>query len=236
MDAAGYVRVHVRFSFDSAYAPILMGHGLMRCCCFCLSDSSARWGWRQWLHCSGLAFSKEDSLWYELFIWRLTFSTRKQNIQCSIFFFRQERLFIALHCCLILLSGWEMRWGWTSNVNSVCRAFSGLASNSNDRILLLVTIFEVESNSCIVNYVFQYLKNVQIRDIPILERFSLFICIALVWAYAQILTAGGAYKHSPEVTQINCRTDRANLISSAPWFVSAYFPIEFVISLMCQVN
>jgi xanthine/uracil permease len=82
----------------------------------------------------------------------------------------------------------------------------------------------------------QYLKNVQIRDIPILERFSLFICIALVWAYAQILTAGGAYKHSPEVTQINCRTDRANLISSAPWFVSAYFPIEFVISLMCQVN
>ncbi|KAG8077996.1 hypothetical protein GUJ93_ZPchr0007g3526 [Zizania palustris] len=39
-------------------------------------------------------------------------------------------------------------------------------------------------------------QNAQIRDIPILERFSLFICIAVVWAYAQILTAGGAYKHS----------------------------------------
>nr|XP_040252091.1 nucleobase-ascorbate transporter 2-like [Aegilops tauschii subsp. strangulata] len=38
-------------------------------------------------------------------------------------------------------------------------------------------------------------QNVQIREIPILERFSLFICIALVWAYAQILTSGGAYNH-----------------------------------------
>ncbi|KAG8055355.1 hypothetical protein GUJ93_ZPchr0001g30921 [Zizania palustris] len=72
----------------------------------------------------------------------------------------------------------------------------------------------------------QYLKNVQIRDIPILERFSLFVCIAVVWAYAQILTAGGAYKHSSEVTQINCRTDRANLISSAPW-IKIPFPLQW---------
>uniref|UniRef100_A0A453FJX4 Uncharacterized protein n=1 Tax=Aegilops tauschii subsp. strangulata TaxID=200361 RepID=A0A453FJX4_AEGTS len=62
--------------------------------------------------------------------------------------------------------------------------------------------------------------------IPILERFSLFICIALVWAYAQILTSGGAYNHSTEVTQINCRTDRANLISSAPWIKIPY-PLQW---------
>jgi hypothetical protein len=72
----------------------------------------------------------------------------------------------------------------------------------------------------------QYLKNVQIKDIPVLERFSLFICIALVWAYAQILTSGGAYKNSTEVTQINCRTDRANLISSAPWIKIPY-PLQW---------
>ncbi|KAK8453701.1 hypothetical protein SEVIR_5G329400v4 [Setaria viridis] len=72
----------------------------------------------------------------------------------------------------------------------------------------------------------QYLKNIQIKDIPILERFSLFICIALVWAYAQILTSGGAYKNSTEVTQINCRTDRANLISSAPWIKIPY-PLQW---------
>ncbi|TVU35054.1 hypothetical protein EJB05_16922 [Eragrostis curvula] len=72
----------------------------------------------------------------------------------------------------------------------------------------------------------QYLKNVQIKEVPILERFSLFICIALVWAYAQILTSGGAYKHSSVVTQISCRTDRANLISSAPWIKIPY-PLQW---------
>ncbi|AQL00306.1 Solute carrier family 23 member 2 [Zea mays] len=72
----------------------------------------------------------------------------------------------------------------------------------------------------------QYLKNIQIKEIPILERFSLFICVALVWAYAQILTSGGAYKNSAEVTQNNCRTDRANLISSAPWIKIPY-PLQW---------
>jgi nucleobase transporter 1/2 len=64
----------------------------------------------------------------------------------------------------------------------------------------------------------QYLKHVNIRHVPVLERFSLLMCIALVWVYAHILTASGAYKHTALVTQINCRTDRANLISSSQWF------------------
>jgi hypothetical protein len=82
-------------------------------------------------------------------------------------------------------------------------------------------------------YSFQYLKNVQIKEVPILERFSLFICVALIWAYAQILTSGGAYKHSTEATQISCRTDRANLISSAPWLVRPQSDI--LILLACGV-
>jgi len=64
----------------------------------------------------------------------------------------------------------------------------------------------------------QYLKHVNIRHVPVLERFSLLMCIALVWVYAHILTASGAYKHTALVTQINCRTDRGNLISSSEWF------------------
>jgi nucleobase transporter 1/2 len=64
----------------------------------------------------------------------------------------------------------------------------------------------------------QYLKHVNIHHVPVLERFSLLMCIALVWVYAHILTASGAYKHTALVTQINCRTDRANLISSSQWF------------------
>ena len=60
----------------------------------------------------------------------------------------------------------------------------------------------------------------------------MFICIAVVWAYAQILTSGGAYKHSPMITQINCRTDRANLISSAPWLApSSNFHVSVIYDL-----
>lgn len=73
----------------------------------------------------------------------------------------------------------------------------------------------------------QYLKHVQVRHFPILERFSVLISIALVWVYAHILTASGTYKHTSLLTQINCRTDRANLITSADWFVLCGFFFNF---------
>uniref|UniRef100_A0A0D9XCG1 Nucleobase-ascorbate transporter 2 n=1 Tax=Leersia perrieri TaxID=77586 RepID=A0A0D9XCG1_9ORYZ len=72
----------------------------------------------------------------------------------------------------------------------------------------------------------QYLKHVIVRHVPVLERFSLLICIALVWVYAHILTASGAYKHATLITQFSCRTDRANLISSALW-ISIPFPLQW---------
>ncbi|VFQ97095.1 unnamed protein product [Cuscuta campestris] len=72
----------------------------------------------------------------------------------------------------------------------------------------------------------QYLKNFQFRKVPILERFGLVISVAVIWAYAHILTASGAYKHRPEATQLHCRTDRAYLISSAPW-VKIPFPLQW---------
>ncbi|RLN03951.1 hypothetical protein C2845_PM13G11270 [Panicum miliaceum] len=72
----------------------------------------------------------------------------------------------------------------------------------------------------------QYLKHVQVRHFPILERFSVLISIALVWVYAHILTVSGAYKHSSPPTQVNCRTDRANLITTAPW-ISVPYPLQW---------
>ncbi|RZB96441.1 Nucleobase-ascorbate transporter 2 isoform B [Glycine soja] len=72
----------------------------------------------------------------------------------------------------------------------------------------------------------QYLKNFQIRQVPILERFALLISTTVIWAYAHLLTASGAYKHRPDLTQHSCRTDRANLISSAPWIKIPY-PLEW---------
>ncbi|RLM85122.1 nucleobase-ascorbate transporter 2-like [Panicum miliaceum] len=72
----------------------------------------------------------------------------------------------------------------------------------------------------------QYLKHVHVRHVPFLERFSMLMCIALVWVYAHILTASGAYKHTALVTQINCRTDLANLISSSQW-ISIPYPLQW---------
>ncbi|WVZ19109.1 hypothetical protein V8G54_006431 [Vigna mungo] len=72
----------------------------------------------------------------------------------------------------------------------------------------------------------QYLKNFHTRELPILERFALLISTTVIWAYAHLLTASGAYKHRPDLTQHNCRTDRANLISSAPWIKIPY-PLEW---------
>jgi len=65
----------------------------------------------------------------------------------------------------------------------------------------------------------QYLKNFNARQLPILERFALLISTTMIWAYAHLLTTSGTYKLRPELTQYNCRTDKSNLISSAPWLV-----------------
>lgn len=73
----------------------------------------------------------------------------------------------------------------------------------------------------------QYLKHTRLlKDLPIFERFPLLICISIIWIYSIILTASGAYRNKPNATQISCRTDRANLISTAPWFKFPY-PLQW---------
>ncbi|XP_021776206.1 nucleobase-ascorbate transporter 1-like [Chenopodium quinoa] len=73
----------------------------------------------------------------------------------------------------------------------------------------------------------QYLKHIRpLKDVPIFERFPVIICVSIVWLYAVILTAAGAYRHKPGHTQNSCRTDRANLISTAPWFKFPY-PLQW---------
>ncbi|KAJ9537694.1 hypothetical protein OSB04_030427 [Centaurea solstitialis] len=73
----------------------------------------------------------------------------------------------------------------------------------------------------------QYLKQTRLlKDLPIFERFPLLICISVIWIYSVILTASGAYRNKPTATQMSCRTDRANLISTAPWFKFPY-PLQW---------
>ncbi|KAD3068787.1 hypothetical protein E3N88_36667 [Mikania micrantha] len=54
----------------------------------------------------------------------------------------------------------------------------------------------------------------------------MFKPIALIWAYAHLLTTSGAYKHHPVHTQMHCRTDEADLISAAPWIKIPY-PLQW---------
>ncbi|CAJ1972633.1 unnamed protein product [Sphenostylis stenocarpa] len=68
----------------------------------------------------------------------------------------------------------------------------------------------------------QYLKRLYHAAHHILERFALLLCIAVIWAFAAILTVAGAYNTAKTQTQVSCRTDRSNLMSSAPWIKVPY--------------
>lgn len=75
----------------------------------------------------------------------------------------------------------------------------------------------------------QYLKHIRLRDVPVFERFPVLICVSIIWIYSVILTASGAYRGKPGKTQVSCRTDKANLISAAPWYIGE---VSFSFSLI----
>ncbi|XP_077215293.1 xanthine/uracil permease family protein isoform X2 [Tasmannia lanceolata] len=77
-------------------------------------------------------------------------------------------------------------------------------------MLILLVIFQ------------QYLKNLHERTHSLLERFALLFCIVIIWSFAAVLTAGGAYNNVSEKTKQHCRTDRSYLTSSAPWIKIPY--------------
>uniref|UniRef100_A0A0D9VXR0 Xanthine/uracil/vitamin C permease n=1 Tax=Leersia perrieri TaxID=77586 RepID=A0A0D9VXR0_9ORYZ len=55
-------------------------------------------------------------------------------------------------------------------------------------------------------------------------RCSVLVTVLIVWIYAEILTAAGAYNERSHVTQFSCRADRSGLIHGAPW---VRFPYPF---------
>ncbi|XP_010541828.1 PREDICTED: nucleobase-ascorbate transporter 4 [Tarenaya hassleriana] len=63
----------------------------------------------------------------------------------------------------------------------------------------------------------QYLPHLLKCKKPIFEQFAVLFTVGIVWAYAEILTAAGAYDKRPDKTQLSCRTDRSGLISASPW-------------------
>ncbi|KAG7591199.1 Xanthine/uracil/vitamin C permease [Arabidopsis thaliana x Arabidopsis arenosa] len=58
------------------------------------------------------------------------------------------------------------------------------------------------------------------------HRFAVIFSVVIVWLYAYILTIGGAYSDTGINTQISCRTDRAGIISAAPW-IRVPYPLQW---------
>ncbi|GLU15952.1 hypothetical protein SLE2022_324030 [Rubroshorea leprosula] len=76
----------------------------------------------------------------------------------------------------------------------------------------------------ILVFISQYLPCYMRQEKPIYDRFAVLVSVAIVWLYAQVLTSSSVYEHKSETTQISCCTDRAGLISEAPWI---YIPRPF---------
>lgn len=68
----------------------------------------------------------------------------------------------------------------------------------------------------------QYIPHMWKLKRPIFERFAVLLSVAIVWAYAALLTVTGAYNNRPPQTQFSCRVDRSGLISGASWIKVPY--------------
>lgn len=117
-----------------------------------------------------------------------------------------------------------MCWDWTSNANSI-RYLS--TSNhffiqhivfSSNKVALVFLSTGKTWISEVHFFSLQYLKNIHKRTESLLEKFGLLFCIMIIWSFAVVLTVAGAYNNVSEKTMQHCRTDRSNLMSSAPWY------------------
>ncbi|KAK4377220.1 hypothetical protein RND71_003516 [Anisodus tanguticus] len=68
----------------------------------------------------------------------------------------------------------------------------------------------------------QYIPHMWKLKRPIFERFAVLLSVAIVWAYAALLTVTGAYNNRSPQTQLSCRVDRSGIISGASWLKFPY--------------
>ncbi|KAF7126401.1 hypothetical protein RHSIM_Rhsim11G0152100 [Rhododendron simsii] len=57
-------------------------------------------------------------------------------------------------------------------------------------------------------------------------RYAVLLSIAIVWLFAALLTASGAYRNKSSSTQVSCRVDQSGLISGAAW-ISVPYPWQW---------
>ncbi|KAL0385590.1 UNVERIFIED_CONTAM: Nucleobase-ascorbate transporter 7 [Sesamum radiatum] len=88
---------------------------------------------------------------------------------------------------------------------------------------LLTKCVEIGLPQLIILVIFsQYLPHVMKGGRNVFDRFAVLFSVVIVWIYAHLLTVGGAYRNVAQTTQVSCRTDRARIISAAPWIRVPY--------------
>ncbi|GMJ12864.1 hypothetical protein like AT1G49960 [Hibiscus trionum] len=73
-----------------------------------------------------------------------------------------------------------------------------------------------------VIFLSQYASQLVKSKRAMLDRFAILFSIAIIWIYAELLTATGVYDNSAPKTQFSCRTDRSGLIGAASWIRIPY--------------
>uniref|UniRef100_A0ACD6A4G5 Uncharacterized protein n=2 Tax=Avena sativa TaxID=4498 RepID=A0ACD6A4G5_AVESA len=63
-------------------------------------------------------------------------------------------------------------------------------------------------------------------------RCAVLVTVIIVWIFAEILTAAGAYNERNPITQFACRTDSSGLIHAAPW-VRFPYPFQWGYPIFC---
>ncbi|KMZ56011.1 Nucleobase-ascorbate transporter [Zostera marina] len=128
---------------------------------------------------------------------------------------------------IIIIIGYSKAWGFCSRLLSpvviapvVCVVGLGLFQWGFPQVAKCVEIGLPMLILLVISQ--QYLKHVHPRTHFLFERFAMLFCIAIVWSFAAILTASGAYNKVSELTKQHCRTDHSQLISSASWIKVPY--------------
>ncbi|OEL22981.1 Nucleobase-ascorbate transporter LPE1 [Dichanthelium oligosanthes] len=78
----------------------------------------------------------------------------------------------------------------------------------------------------------EYAAHIFARGSFVFGRCSVLVTVVIVWIYAEILTAAGAYNERGPVTQFSCRTDRAGIIQGSPW-VRFPYPFQWGYPIFC---
>ncbi|CAM8979999.1 unnamed protein product [Rhodiola kirilowii] len=148
---------------------------------------------------------------------------------------RFEQTMRGIQGALIITAAFQILVGFVGIWRNVSRALSPLSAVSLVTFTglglhfmglpILANCAEVGIPTLIIMLFFcQYVPQFLKTKTPVYDRFAVLIVGAIGWTLAIILTSSGVYSTDTASFPDTCRTDRAGLITGAPWL---YLPIPF---------